>query len=242
MNWLGLFSELGFRYGRSLVIAGTVYSILYLIFWRFGKERFKAWRVKQTGHNAPAMPHKEAFFTALNLGIYLLPVGAVFVVENLTGYTAKYTHIDDYGWPYFFFSIFLMAAISDTWFYWVHRWLHTAKIRAHNLHHKSMNPTPFASYSFHIYEGFVVSISYSFILFFVPWHPIALLIYVLASMTMNGFLHLGYDPLPKSWRENSVLKWFNTPSHHCGHHQRFNSNYGLYFTFWDKVMKTEKID
>lgn len=242
MNWDGLFSELGFRYARSLVIAGSVYGFMYLLFWRLGKERFKKWRVKQTAHNTPAMPHKEVWLTVLNLGVYLLPVGIAFIVEHYTGYTARYANIAEYGWPYFFFSIFLMLALSDTWFYWTHRWFHLNKIRAHSFHHQFMNPTPFAAYSFHLWEGMVIAVPYTFTIFFIPWHPLALLTNVLFSMTMSGFLHLGYDPIPKSWRTNSILKWFNTPSHHCGHHQKFNSNYGLYFTFWDKVMKTERVD
>ncbi|MBB3167458.1 sterol desaturase family protein [Simiduia aestuariiviva] len=30
-----------------------------------------------------------------------------------------------------------------------------------------------------------------------------------------------------------------TPTHYDLHHQKFNGNYGLYFTWWDRWMGTE---
>ena len=33
-----------------------------------------------------------------------------------------------------------------------------------------------------------------------------------------------------------------TTTHHNQHHRRFSSNYGLYFTFWDRAMGTLHAD
>jgi sterol desaturase/sphingolipid hydroxylase (fatty acid hydroxylase superfamily) len=35
------------------------------------------------------------------------------------------------------------------------------------------------------------------------------------------------------------LKYKTASTHHNLHHEKFKGNYGLYFTFWDKWMKTE---
>jgi sterol desaturase/sphingolipid hydroxylase (fatty acid hydroxylase superfamily) len=50
---------------------------------------------------------------------------------------------------------------------------------------------------------------------------------------------MGFEIFPKTW----VNGWFGrhviTASHHDVHHSRYNSNYGLYFRFWDQLFKTD---
>ena len=38
------------------------------------------------------------------------------------------------------------------------------------------------------------------------------------------------------------LKYSNTPEAHDYHHLKSKSNYGLYFTFWDKIMGTYHVE
>jgi sterol desaturase/sphingolipid hydroxylase (fatty acid hydroxylase superfamily) len=38
---------------------------------------------------------------------------------------------------------------------------------------------------------------------------------------------------------DSPLDLMTTTTHHDMHHQQFNGNYGLYFTWWDRWMGTE---
>jgi hypothetical protein len=57
---------------------------------------------------------------------------------------------------------------------------------------------------------------------------------------LNNVLgHLGYEIYPKKWVRFPFLKFKTASTHPSMHHERFNGNYGLYFTFWDKLMKTE---
>jgi sterol desaturase/sphingolipid hydroxylase (fatty acid hydroxylase superfamily) len=35
-----------------------------------------------------------------------------------------------------------------------------------------------------------------------------------------------------------VGKFPNTPTHHAMHHEKINGNFGLYFNFWDRMLKT----
>ena len=34
----------------------------------------------------------------------------------------------------------------------------------------------------------------------------------------------------------------NTPTNHIMHHEKMRGNYGLYFSFWDRVMRTNHAD
>ena len=83
-----------------------------------------------------------------------------------------------YGILWFFGQILLLMVLTDIWFYFVHRAMHSKKLfrHTHKLHHLSTDPTPFATNSVHALEavmdlGFIVIAS-----FFIPLHPIALFI------------------------------------------------------------------
>ena len=58
-------------------------------------------------------------------------------------------------------------------------------------------------------------------------------------MLNNVLAHLGYEVYPKTWTKIPFLKHKTTSTHHNMHHQLFNGNYALYFTWWDKWMGTE---
>ena len=50
--------------------------------------------------------------------------------------------------------------------------------------------------------------------------------------------HLGYETFPKSLIKHPIGKWQNNATNHNLHHQLSKYNYGLYFTFWDRLMGT----
>jgi sterol desaturase/sphingolipid hydroxylase (fatty acid hydroxylase superfamily) len=58
-------------------------------------------------------------------------------------------------------------------------------------------------------------------------------------MLNNVLGHLGYEVYPKGWVKFPLLKFKTASTHHNMHHQLFNGNYALYFTWWDKWMGTE---
>jgi uncharacterized protein (DUF2147 family) len=51
--------------------------------------------------------------------------------------------------------------------------------------------------------------------------------------------HLGFEIFPRGWTKNKWLSWTTAVTHHNLHHERFNTNFGLYFSWWDRWMKTE---
>ena len=78
----------------------------------------------------------------------------------------------------------------------------------------------------------------------VPIHP-TVFIFHLTFMTITAVSnHLGFELLPKSSRFLGFPKYFISATHHAQHHKYFNYNYGLYFSFWDRIMGTnhEKFD
>jgi sterol desaturase/sphingolipid hydroxylase (fatty acid hydroxylase superfamily) len=108
----------------------------------------------------------------------------------------------------------------------------------HLIHHKSTNPNPFSAYSFHpseaILEGAVILI----IAVTIPIHKIALGIFMLFMILFNLYGHLGYELIPKPIANSAIGKWINTSTNHNLHHKNSKNNYGLYFTFWDRIFNT----
>ena len=43
----------------------------------------------------------------------------------------------------------------------------------------------------------------------------------------------------KSFRNSFWFQIINSSVYHNLHHKKFQGNYGLYFRFWDRIMKTE---
>jgi sterol desaturase/sphingolipid hydroxylase (fatty acid hydroxylase superfamily) len=58
----------------------------------------------------------------------------------------------------------------------------------------------------------------------------------------NVLGHAGVELLPRSWLAGWWGRWFTTTLHHDLHHAHGRLNYGLYFTFWDRLCGTEHPD
>lgn len=151
-----------------------------------------------------------------------------------------YTDVNDYGWGYFVFSIFIMLVLNDTFFYWTHRALHHPKLfkLIHYIHHKSVITTPFTSHSFHVIETAIeVSIVFAFPFIF-PMHPKAFLIFTIIAFLYNVYGHSGFIFLKESKFTKLIPYFLNTAKLHGFHHAKNRGNFSLYFTFWDRLMGT----
>jgi len=175
--------------------------------------------------------------------ISLLIAGALVVFVNWSnrqGWTLMYKPLNKYGYFYYFLSFFLMVAIHDTYFYWGHRLLHWKKIfkYVHITHHLSTNPTPFSAYAFHPVEGFIQVAIIPLVAFTVPHHVSIITAFFIYATLTNVAGHCGFEFVPKWFTSHKIFKWHNAATHHNMHHRYFSSNYGLYFNFWDRIMKT----
>ena len=156
--------------------------------------------------------------------------------------TRIYLHADEKGWLWFLISFPILVLIHDTYFYWMHRALHVPAIfkKAHRVHHLSTNPTPLASQSFHPIEAFFEMVWIVPVICLIPIHLKVLIAFSVFSMSYNVYGHLGVEIFPVGWRKLPILKWLNTATHHNGHHKYYVGNFGLYFLFWDRWLKTER--
>jgi sterol desaturase/sphingolipid hydroxylase (fatty acid hydroxylase superfamily) len=219
---------------RYLLFAGT----LFLIFYVWKKKNYWYLKIQQQfpGKKYVLTEIKYSFFTVIIFGIVIMEV--MWASKNR--YTLVYYPIDKYGWPYYFFSIILMIVVHDAYFYWTHRLLHWKPLFkwAHKIHHMSHNPTPFSAYAFHPFEALIEISIIPLLVFTIPYHVSAISVFSVYTLLLNVGGHMGFEFFPKGFATNKWFKWHNTATHHNMHHRFIKYNYGLYFNFWDRIMKT----
>ena len=161
----------------------------------------------------------------------------LFIYWLKNGYTKNYIEISDYGVPYFILSVLLMIIIHDAYSYWIHRLMHHKSIfkYVHLLHHKFSNPSPWCAFAFHPFEAILTLGIIPVVMFLIPWHNLALIIFISGIILDDTFIHLGYNI-----KALKFFKWQNTPQDHDLHHLNSKFNFGLYFTVWDRLLGTYK--
>lgn len=232
--WSQAFMHVAVRY---VLIAGG----MYLLFYVFLRQRHK-WVKIQAKYPKTKQVMRETLFSLQTTLIFAVQFALfLFVFRN---YTLIYEHISEYGIPYYLLTIVLMFFIHDTYFYWMHRLIHHPKLyrKVHLVHHQSVNPTPFASYSFHWVESILEGMIIPLIVFVLPVHPSALILFLLGQFMINVYGHLGFELFPRGFNRTWIGRWINTSVAHNQHHEHFTGNYGLYFLFWDRWMGTLRQD
>ena len=210
----------------------------YFIFWKWFSKYFWNQKIQQIPRTEPCVS-MEIRYSILTLFIQSLFLTA-WVWGSQLNYFKLYPGFGTQGVASEIVGFFTYFILYDTYFYWSHRFLHQGWFykNIHIIHHQSLNPTPFASYSFHPIET-VITIFY--MLPFVFFVPISYeMFFVLLVLTDVGNLvgHLGYEFLPRKVYHSKLGGWLTTPTHHNMHHQFSKSNFGLYWRGWDKYFKT----
>jgi sterol desaturase/sphingolipid hydroxylase (fatty acid hydroxylase superfamily) len=227
-------------YLSNAVIYMAIVIPLFSIFWVFYKDKLKHRRIQETQRNTPTIIRSEIRNSALTVFIFAV-IDVLLYWAQLNGFTQLYDDINAHSWAYLIFSIVLMILLHDAWFYWTHRLMHHPKLYkyVHKVHHQSVDPSPFAAFSFHPLEAVVEAGVYVLFSFLFPVHLSAMLVWQLIQMVMNVIGHLGYEIYPKGFNSHWLFRWKTPSTHHNMHHSKFNGNYGLYFTWWDRFFKTE---
>lgn len=221
-----------------------VYAIFvvpaFFIFWRWFKQRFQARRIQQKPKSTPKVIRHEIKYSIVSLLIFAV-VDVLIYVAMQNGYTKIYMDVGEHGWIYLVFTAIAMILINDAWFYWTHRLMHHPRLfrHIHLVHHRSIDPSPFAAFSFHPLEALVEIAIYVIIAFSFPVHLFALLAWQIFQMAFNVLGHLGYEIFPKGFNRHWLFQWKTPSTHHNLHHSKFKGNYGLYFTWWDRWFGTE---
>ncbi len=221
---------------RYFVTAALAYFLFWIAFKRYWQHRI----IQQKPFKARKMWSEFAY--SMSTVLVFATIGTGILLAKKAGYTQIY---DDFGagggWPWFGISLAVMIFLHDTYFYWTHRLMHHPRIfrHVHLVHHRSTNPSPWAAYAFHPFEAVISALIYVIFVFTIPLHGLALFALLLYMIVRNVLGHLGIEFLPKGFVKNRWLNWHSTTTHHDLHHKDFGHNFGLYFTFWDKLCGTE---
>jgi sterol desaturase/sphingolipid hydroxylase (fatty acid hydroxylase superfamily) len=224
---------------RYFAVAGLFFVLYYfLLYKKIAHKKIQQRLPKRQDYI------REVGYSLLTIFIFAFVPLFILHMPSLARYTTLYTRIEDYGWAYFFLAFPVLFFLHDTYFYWTHRAMHHKKLFRvmHLVHHKSVNPSPWAAYAFHPLEAVVEAGIFAVFLFTLPVHPLHLLLFFFFMIVYNVYGHLGYELYPAGFNKHWLGKWINTSVNHNQHHQYFNGNYGLYFTVWDRLMGTLRPD
>ncbi len=218
-----------------LIISVTFYLICYILY----KKALNEAKIQKR-----EVKNKEIKREVLNSLLSTFVMSAlIFIIINteLVHYTKWYVDINQYSLWWLPVGFLLGVLLHDTYFYWLHRLLHIKSIfkYAHAVHHRSTNPTPFTSYSFHFLEALGEGLIIPILLLLIPFHPGSLFFFIVLSLTINVYGHLGYEIAPRWFRNTPLFQIVASSTYHNLHHSKFKGNYGLYFRFWDKISGTE---
>lgn len=227
-----MFLVVVFRYS---LVAGIFFVVFYVI----DPVGFRSRKIHKTKRD-PTQYRKEIFWSTFTSLLFALAGAGMMVLWQL-GYTQIYESIDQFGWWYIPLSFLIAAFIHETYYYWLHRWMHRPKVYRliHKVHHDSHVTSPWTSFSFHPGEGVLQSLIIPVIILFLPmhyWTVVALLTFMTLTSAIN---HSGVEIYPKGFDRHWLGRWFIGATHHNLHHTQYRHNFGLYFTFWDKWMNTE---
>lgn len=225
-------------------IAYILFAIpFFLLFWVIGKKYFQTIRIQEV-QKATNRHFRHDVLYSINSFFVFAIMDIILLNLNSKGYTLIYSEIDQYGWAWAVLSFILLFLIGDAYFYWSHRIMHQPYLYKffHRVHHESSDPSPLTAFAFHPSEAIVENLMMILLPFILPLHLGVILTFQLIDMLNNVIGHLGYEAYPNGWVRWPVFKHKTTSTHHNMHHQLFNGNYALYFTWWDKWMKTEFTD
>ena len=225
-------------FGRYAVMC----IVCYLIFYTW-KRRLWLYRKIQQKFPQPSDYQREIGYSALTSIIFGV-VSWLWLGTSLRQYTQFYTDIQQYGVAWLMLSIPLTLLVHDAYFYWLHRWMHQPKWYRliHLTHHKSVNPSPWAAYAFHPIEALLEAGIVPVLLIIMPLHPVSFFGFITLMLLFNVYGHLGYELFSRKTYEHPIGRWLNSSVHHNLHHEKFNGNFGLYFTIWDRLCGTLRED
>jgi len=230
------------------VMAGDPLSVWLALFMAAGIATglvtgfFKARRI-QPGRFKWATFRNEAIFATINMGITGYTLGPLnnFLREKglitfQQGPTAWWVIALEFG------AYFLLF---DTWFYWLHRWMHKEPVYkwVHKLHHKSTSPNLLTTFSVNPLESFING---GFVPLFLTVATLlmggvskeSMALIIPTNVLMGLYVHAGHEFLPRWWHKSWATKWFITTTFHDQHHKYFNYNFGGYTQIWDRLCGT----
>jgi sterol desaturase/sphingolipid hydroxylase (fatty acid hydroxylase superfamily) len=224
----------------NLVLYAVFGIAAFLMVWIVLKNKWRWRRIQPKKENRTHFFRHDILFS---LGSVVLAgfLTALITLLDKMGYMKLYWDFNEYGITWGILQFFFLLFFYDAYFYWTHRFMHHPKIYpwVHKTHHKSTDPSPLTIFAFHPLENLIEFLPFIVVPMFVPICWPILFLWQTLDLINNLLAHLGYEIYPKNWVRIPLLKFKTISTHHNMHHEKFTGNYGLYFTFWDKMMGTE---
>jgi sterol desaturase/sphingolipid hydroxylase (fatty acid hydroxylase superfamily) len=220
--------------GRYFLIAGGAYWLFYAVLGESLSQRTLRLRP----------PKRWAIRWDIGLATSSAAIFAVSAVLVLFAYDRGWTQL--YGdlkisdlW-YLITSFGLVLLLQDAYFYFLHRLLHWPKLfkLMHQGHHRSGDPTPWTSFAFDPAEAVFQTLFILGVICVIPLHFMTLIAILITMTVWTVFNHLGFELCPASFSQHWLSKWLIGSTHHSIHHRKYTLHYGLYFTFWDRLLGT----
>ena len=225
----------GIIISRYFVICGGAHLFFYSIFTNFSDKpnlsrKPPLWKTIK----------KDMELSLCSAVIFAFCAALVITAYDL-GFTRLYISVDKYGFWYLGISFVALLILQDAYFYFMHRLFHHPLLfkKLHYGHHRSGDPTPWTSFAFDSSEAIIQALFFICIVFVLPLHYIPLLSALMVMTVWAVFNHIGFELFPSSFYSNWLGKWFIGSKHHLIHHRKYRLHYGLYFTFWDKILGTQ---
>lgn len=226
-----LFAFFGIILARYFIVAGGVY-------WLFYSPKF--WLKQPSNLKSPAWQSiQKDISLSIVATVALASCAALVMTLYDSGATRLYDSIGDRGIPYLIASFFGVIFLQDTCYYFFHRGFHHPLLFdwVHRGHHNSKQPTPWTSFALDFPEALLQGLFLVAIVFTIPLH-IAVLVLCLITMTIWAVVnHLGFELFP-NFPNGWLGKWLISSDRHAIHHRNYARHYGLYFTFWDRLLGT----
>jgi lathosterol oxidase len=229
--FLGIFG----RYALIALLFQYLFKVRYRQLFAGSEVNTRPRRRQQNRREIGYSLVSSAIFAALFTGM---------LVAWQQGWTKIYLDWQEYPTWWLIGSLVLLLFVQETYYYWLHRWMHLPGVYrwVHRVHHDSITTSAWTSFSFHPTESLLQSVALIVLPFVLPVHYAVLGLVVLIMTTTSVINHLNTEIYPRGFYRNPVGKWWIGATHHSLHHSQFRYNYGLYFTFWDRWMKTESPD
>lgn len=222
------------------VVYFSVVGLVWFVVWKVLARGLKARKLPVRRRSDRAQLWHEVKYSLSTLALGTLGVVAVSWLSQ-RGHARLSSNLADFTPAQIAITFFGLLLLNDLWFYGFHRLLHTrwAFKHIHSVHHRSVEVTPFSSYSFHPLEGFLLGAWIYPVAVLVPLYLPMLGVLQVLGLTNNIMAHLGYELLPKWLLRVPGLRWVNSATFHSMHHNKVNGNFGLMLRVWDRLLGTE---
>jgi lathosterol oxidase len=149
-------------------------------------------------------------------------------------------HSDPAVWWQIALEYLLYFFLFDTYFYWLHRWMHNEPVYrwVHKLHHRSIAPNLLTTLSVHPLESIINGGFVPLFLALFTIHDATMALIAPTNIIMGLYVHSGYEFMPRWWNRSWATKWLITATFHDQHHRYFTGNFGGYTTIWDRICGT----